>query len=173
MKKAYWSAVIYIIYASIVLVIINNERMHGSEFWAYFIGYMITIPLIIGSIVYLVYRYYYGNGDFIDEIMNAPEEKTEENTLFYEDLDLISFSLEYGPKMQVGKLKNKDGKTFHICRFINEQGKETRVYFFSQLGELTPTEIEQKKQELYVGKMINGKYYLHGKDSVAWENVAL
>ena len=101
------------------------------------------------------------------------EESLEHSSLFLRDWPLLDFALEFGPQMQVGQGTRSNGETYHLCRFIKEDGSITRVYFFSQLGELTPAKIQARKNELYVGQMSSGKYYLHDKNIKDWKTVDL
>lgn len=161
----------YTIYASIVLIAIAGER--GHHFWEPFIGWLITIPLILGCIVYLIWKYYYKDnsssnvGVIIDYTGTTP-------SLFIQSWSLLDFAKKYGPKMQVrGYTNNSTGESFKLCIFIDNSGKETSVKFLSQLGELTPTEISARKNNLKVGKMSNDKLYLYDKDINEWETVDL
>lgn len=172
MKKYLPYIIGYTIYASIVLMVIANER--GHRFWEPFIGWLVTIPLILGCIVYLIWKYYYkdrntnGGGVIID--VRSPEQPS----LFIQSWSLLDFAKKYGPKMQVrGYTNNSTGEPFKLCVFIDNSGKETSVRFLSQLGELTPTEISVRKNNLKVGKMSNNKLYLYDKDINEWETVDL
>lgn len=169
MKKYLPYIIGYTIYASIVLMVIANER--GHRFWEPFIGWLVTIPLILGCIVYLIWKYHYkdngpSNGGVIIDY--------EQPSLFIQSWSLLDFAKKYGPKMQVrGYTNNSTGEPFKLCVFIDNSGKETSVRFLSQLGELTPTEISVRKNNLKVGKMSNNKLYLYDKDINEWETVDL
>lgn len=101
-----------------------------------------------------------------------PISNTKESSLFIEDYPLLVFTEKFGSKMQIGEHKN-NGKIFHTCRFIKPNGETTDVRFFSQLGELTKDQIKNRKDKLFVGKMVNGKYYLHDENVKEWEEVIL
>ena len=96
----------------------------------------------------------------------------ESSGLFINDYPLVEFVKLFGSKMQIGT-HTKNGKAYRDCRFINSKGMITKVRFFSQLGELTKEEIKDRKDELYVGKMESGKYYLHDERVKPWETVDL
>lgn len=124
--------------------------------------------------VYIFSRMY--NGSTIKDPIPAKEtynEVPESIPLFIKDWTLLDFTLKFGPQMQVGQGTRSNGETYHLCRFIKDDGSITRVYFFSQLGELTLAEIKARKNELYIGQMSSGKYYLHDKNVTAWETVDL
>lgn len=169
MKKKYLSYIIgYAIYASIVLIGIADE--HGHYFWEPFLGWLITFPLILGSVTYFGYRYY--RRHYCDDGIEEVEDSTK--SLFIENWSLIDFAREYGPRMQVGKFTNKDtGKSYQACVFIQRDGTQTYVNFFSELGELTPDEISKRKNELKVGFTASNKLYLHDEDVNMWEDVKL
>ena len=158
----------YCIYASIVLINIADERHHYSQL---FILWLVTIPLIIGVIAYIVWQHH-------KNITDAGEEAITENTvkesLFVENWDLLDFAKEYGPKMQVGKFTNAEtGVPFTQCIFTQEDGTQTYVMFFSQLGILPPLEISKRKEELKVGRTKEGKFFLHDEHIKLWEDVEL
>lgn len=94
----------------------------------------------------------------------------KKSSLFVEDYTLLDFVREFGPKMQIGEHTYND-KVFHTCRFIKPNGDITDVRFFSQLGELTKEQIRNRKDELFVGKMKSGRYYLHDENMKEWEEV--
>lgn len=94
----------------------------------------------------------------------------ESSSLFINDYPLVEFVKLFGPKIQIGT-HTKNDKTYHDCRFINSKGMITKVSFFSQLGELTKEEIKNRKDELYVGQMKSGKYYIHDENVRPWEEV--
>ena len=172
MKKYLPYIIGYTIYASIVLMVIADER--GHRFWEPFIGWLVTIPLILGCIVYLIWKYYYNSNPNGDGVIIDNVGTTEQPSLFIQSWPLLDFAKKYGPKMQVrGYTNNSTGESFKLCIFIDNSGKETSVRFLSQLGELTPTEISVRKNNLKVGKMSNDKLYLYDKDINEWETVDL
>lgn len=175
MKKYIPYIVIYLIYASIVLISISDER--GSHYTQAFLGWIVTIPLLVGSILYIVISFQKSpkkeRGRVIPSIFSPQPSSKEETSVFIEDYSLLDFAKKFGPKMQIGTLKDAEGKTFKKIRFINNEGKETFASFFSQLGYLTSSEIVQRKYELKIGKMTNGKYYLHDSKVEPWQDVDL
>ncbi len=75
--------------------------------------------------------------------------------------------------MQVGNFVNSNtGEEFKSCMFIKENGSYDYVGFHSQLGELTPAEISERKKELKVGLTNSGKYVLYDHIN-DWEIVDL
>ena len=96
----------------------------------------------------------------------------ENNTSILQSWSLIEFAKNY-VKMQVGNFVNSNtGKEFKSCMFIKEDGTYDYVGFHSQLGELTPAEISERKKELKVGLTESGKYILYDHIN-DWENVDL
>lgn len=103
----------------------------------------------------------------------AEGESTEEtNTSILQSWSLLEFAKNY-VKMQVGNFVNSNtGEEFKSCMFIKEDGSYDYVGFHSQLGELTPAEISERKKELKVGLTQSGKYVLY--DHIDdWENIDL
>lgn len=84
--------------------------------------------------------------------------------------DLLSFSKEFG-EMKVGECTNHDtGEAFKSCVF--SKGKvRTFVSFSSKLGELTPEEIENMKDDLVIIKNDKGKYSLYKTKKNKWKKV--
>lgn len=158
----------YCIYASIVLINIAHENYHYSQL---FILWLITIPLIIGVIAYIVWRHHKNNTDDGEEVIT---EGTVKESLFVENWNLLDFAREYGPRMQVGGFTNAEtGASFTQCIFTQEDGTQTYVMFFSQLGVLSPLEISKRKEELKVGRTKEGKFFLHDEYIKLWEDVEL
>ena len=87
---------------------------------------------------------------------------------------LISFARAFG-KMQVAPFTNKEtGNKFHSCVFINPaDNTHTYVSFSSKLGELTPGQIAEQKDELQVVELESGNYKLCKRGSNAWADVDL
>lgn len=105
---------------------------------------------------------------------SAVEKKSAEetNTSILQSWSLLEFAKNY-VKMQVGNFVNSNtGEEFKSCIFFKEDGSYDYVGFHSQLGELTPAEISERKKKLKVGLTESGKYVLfdHIDD---WENVDL
>lgn len=64
--------------------------------------------------------------------------------------------------MKIGTFVNSNtGEDFKSCMFLKKDGTYDYVRFHSQLGELTPTEISERKKELKVGLTESGKYVLY------------
>ena len=86
---------------------------------------------------------------------------------------LISFAKSHG-KMKVAPFVNKEtGECFKSCAFLSSDGEITLVAFSSNLGELTPKQIAEQKDDLQVVQLESGSFKLcrAGKDS--WEDVDL
>jgi len=171
MKKYLPYIVGYAIYASFVLICLSYER-DDRDYWAMFIGWLIMAPLIVGSIGYYIKKHYFYTDDSSDIEETLPQE--ESNPLFLQDWSLIDFAKNFGPKIGIRTCTNNtSGEIFKVCIFCTPLGVETSVSFFSQLGELTPSEITERKEKLKVGRMNNGKYYLHDANIDMWEDVTL
>lgn len=110
------------------------------------------------------------NYKFDSTVLEEPAEET--NSSILQSWSLLEFAKNY-VKMQVGNFVNSNtGEEFKSCMFVKEDGSYDYVGFHSQLGELTPAEISERKKELKVGLTESGKYVLydHIED---WENVDL
>lgn len=112
------------------------------------------------------------NYRFYNETVTEEEYIGENNTSVIQSWSLLEFAKNY-IKMQVGNFVNSNtGEEFKSCMFIKEDGSYDYVGFHSQLGELTPAEISERKKELKVGLTLSGKYVLY--DHIDdWENVDL
>lgn len=88
---------------------------------------------------------------------------------------LVAFARSHG-KMQVGEFVNKEsGELFKSCIFTDPNDASSRCFvaFSSKLGELTPKEIADKKDELQVVELESGHYSLCMQGANSWENVDL
>ena len=87
--------------------------------------------------------------------------------------NLLEFAKAHG-KMQVGEFANKDtGEVFKSCIFTQpDDGTRTFVAFSTKLGELTPKQIVDMKNELQVVQLESGNYSLCKIDS-GWKDVDL
>ena len=88
---------------------------------------------------------------------------------------LISFAKSHG-RMKVAPFVNKEtGEAFKSCAFLSSDGEITLVAFSSNLGELTPKQIAEQKDDLQVVQLESGSFKLckagHGHDT--WEDVDL
>lgn len=85
------------------------------------------------------------------------------------DWSLLDFAREHG-KMKVAPFVNKEtGETFKSCAFINTDGEVTLVAFWSRLGELTPAEIVENKENLFVTQLPSGYYKLVFREIIRGE----
>lgn len=79
---------------------------------------------------------------------------------------LLEFARAHG-KMQVGLFTNKDtNENFHSCIFTDSYGVRTFCSFSSKLGELSPREIANRKNELYVVQLPSGHYSLYSEKQI-------
>lgn len=95
---------------------------------------------------------------------------------------LISFAKMHG-RMQIGNFPNKEtGEMFKSCVFIDptnpdNQTNKTFVAFSRNLGELTPQQIKEQKDELQVvectTKEGNPMYALCKAGANTWQDVDL
>ena len=96
---------------------------------------------------------------------------------------LLSFAKAKG-KMQVGTFhsvdENGNPRAFKSCVFINpdEPTDKTFVGFSSKLGELTPDQVVDRKNDLQVVELTDNEtlkkhYYLCNKGENAWQDVML
>lgn len=101
------------------------------------------------------------------------EELVEEtNSSILQSWSLLEFAKSY-VKMKIGTFVNSNtGENFKSCMFLKKDGTYDYVGFHSQLGELTPTEISERKKELKVGLTESGKYVLYNHID-DWEFVDL
>ena len=99
------------------------------------------------------------NYKFDSTVLEEPAEET--NSSILQSWPLLEFAKNY-VKMKVGNFVNSNtGEEFKSCMFIKEDGSYDYVGFHSQLGELTPAEISERKKELKVGLTESGKYVLY------------
>lgn len=86
---------------------------------------------------------------------------------------LKAFAKSHG-KMKVAEFTNsKDNKTFKSCAFVAPDGTVTLVGFSSNLGELTPSEIKNRVDDLQVVELESGSYKLCERGFDTWEEVDL
>ena len=99
---------------------------------------------------------------------------TAQNVGIKNSWSLLAFAKSHG-KMQVGVFANKEtGETFKSCVFTNpEDSSRCFVAFSSKMGELSPKEIAEQKDELQVVELESGNYSLCRQGANAWEDVNL
>ena len=86
---------------------------------------------------------------------------------------LISFAKTHG-RMKVAPFVNsKTRECFKSCAFINSEGEVTLVAFSSNLGELTPKQIAEQKDDLQVVQLESGSFKLCRAGHDTWEDVDL
>lgn len=87
---------------------------------------------------------------------------------------LLAFAKSHG-KMQVGEFVNKEsGEQFKSCIFTNPtDNSRCFVAFSSKLGELTPRQIAEMKDDLQVVQLESDHYSLCKQGANAWEDVNL
>ena len=119
---------------------------------------------------YKVYKYY-KKPSKRDEEQPLEDDETDQ-PLFIENWPLLDFARQYGKMRVVQFVNSTTGEPFKICIFT-KNGCETKVYFFSRLGVLSPAEISQRQRELLVGKTAKNKLYLHNGNVRKWQDVDL
>ena len=99
---------------------------------------------------------------------------TAQNVGIKNSWSLLSFAKSHG-KMQVGEFVNKEtGEAFKSCIFTNpEDNSRCFVAFSSKMGELTPREIMEQKDNLQVVELESGNFSLCKQGANAWEDVEL
>ena len=86
---------------------------------------------------------------------------------------LISFAKSHG-RMKVAPFVNKKtGEAFKSCAFLSPEGEITLVAFSSKLGELTPKQIAEQKDDLQVVQLESGSFKLCKTGHDTWEDVDL
>lgn len=86
---------------------------------------------------------------------------------------LLAFARMKG-KMQVGEFVNKEtGDTFKSCIFTDGDNNRSFVAFSSNLGELTPRQIAEQKDNLQVVQLESGNYSLCRQGENGWVDVVL
>lgn len=86
---------------------------------------------------------------------------------------LLAFARSHG-KMQVGHFTNSEtGDKFASCIFTDADDNRVFVGFSSKMGELTPKEIAQQKDDLQVVELESGNFSLCKKGANNWEDVDL
>ena len=86
---------------------------------------------------------------------------------------LISFAKSHG-RMKVAPFVNKEtGEAFKSCAFLSSDGEVTLVAFSSNLGELTPKQIAEQKDDLQVVQLESGSYKLCKTGHDTWKDVDL
>ena len=86
---------------------------------------------------------------------------------------LISFARTHG-RMKVAPFVNREtGEYFKSCAFLSSEGEITLVAFSSNLGELTPKQIAEQKDDLQVVQLESGSFKLCKAGHDTWEDVDL
>lgn len=86
---------------------------------------------------------------------------------------LLSFARAHG-KMKVAPFVNKEtGEAFKSCAFVDSNNAVTLVAFSSNLGELTPREIANRKDNLQVVELESGTFKLCKQGASSWDDVDL
>ena len=86
---------------------------------------------------------------------------------------LISFAKAHG-RMKVAPFVNKKtNESFKSCAFLSSEGEVTLVAFSSNLGELTPKQIAEQKDDLQVVQLESGSFKLCKAGHDTWEDVDL
>ena len=99
---------------------------------------------------------------------------TSQNVGIKNSWSLISFAKAHGRMKVTNQLINSQtGEQFRSCAFVAPDGAVTLVGFSSNLGELTPKQIAQQKDELQVVQLESGNYKLCKAGTDTWEDVDL
>ena len=173
LTKYKWYVIVYCIYASFILVE-TTYSVSSCEQVPYAILWLVTVPLIVFCIGYFIWNRYFRKGKPVSAANADNMSEPTEKNIFVRTWALLSFTKEFGPRMQRVECLNKEtNKTFYRCVFTNPDGNYTWVDFMSYLGEPSAKEISLRKEELKVGKMENGKYYLFDSNMKVWQDVDL
>lgn len=109
------------------------------------------------------------NNNTEETVTNKENIAEEEKIIFVEDWKLIDFARKFG-RPRIGSFTNTTtGEKFTACIFTDRNEVRTYASFYSELGELSPAEITQRKDSLYVGKLENGRFVLYSKDNKGWK----
>ena len=107
------------------------------------------------------------------ESASKPVKERKETIGIKNSWSLLAFAKKHG-KMQVGDFVNREtGEEFKACIFTKPDGTRTFVAFASKMGELTPKQIAEMKNELQVVQLESGNYSLCKNDNNDWEDVVL
>lgn len=99
---------------------------------------------------------------------------TANNVGIQNSWSLIDFARSHGKMKVTNDLTNsKTGERFKSCAFQAPDGKITLVGFSSNLGELTPAQIANQKDELQVVLLESGNYKLCKSGADSWQSVDL
>ena len=86
---------------------------------------------------------------------------------------LVDFAKSHGQMKVTNELVNSNtGETFKSCAFVDGNAI-TLVGFSSNLGELSPAQIKDQKDNLQVVKLESGSYKLCKRGSDSWDSVDL
>jgi hypothetical protein len=98
---------------------------------------------------------------YVDTLTSCDEQILNQLWIGYEHWPLIDFAKLHGKMKVTGELTNSiTGDKFKSCAFVNANGDILLVGFSSKLGELTPSEISARKDELMVIKLADKNYKL-------------
>lgn len=86
---------------------------------------------------------------------------------------LVDFAKSHGQMKVTNELVNSNtGETFKSCAFVDGNAI-TLVGFSSNLGELSPAQIKDQKDNLQVVELESGSYKLCKRGSDSWDSVDL
>lgn len=86
---------------------------------------------------------------------------------------LVDFAKSHGQMKVTNELVNSNtGETFKSCAFVDGNAI-TLVGFSSNLGELSPAQIKDQKDNLQVVELESGNYKLCKRGSDSWDSVDL
>lgn len=101
------------------------------------------------------YNYRFSNNE------GTEDEAKKDKAKIVQTWSLLDFAREHG-KMQVGRFTNNETQeTWKSCIFTDSEGNRIFVAFSTKIGELTPQEIVERKNQLKVVLLSNGNYILY------------
>jgi len=169
-EKYKWIVLGYILYISIVHLCLTEESHNDYRDGMVFYG--ITIPLIT-YFIYALLRYRKENGSWplVKSILKQENVKKPHDNL-HERKDIIKPNISggaypflrfvelYGPQIEIAtRIDNKTKKNFKTCDISDTKGNTISIRFDYSIGELTPEQIQSRKDTLWVVKT-NGIFYL-------------
>lgn len=87
---------------------------------------------------------------------------------------LVEFARANGQMKVTGTMTNSNtGEEFKSCAFVSPSGAVTLVGFSSNLGELSPSQIAENKDNLQVIQLESGNFKLCKRGTDSWESVDL
>lgn len=190
-KKYKWLILTFILYLSIVHILISTSHLSSRKIFPTELFYDVVVPIVI-YMLYSLWRYYKNHKDgetndiFDEGTTNNFSEQHVTTTAtstsdvykpcaFAEAWTFMSFVKIFGPKIGIAShMNNRTNVIFHTCEVSDSNGRTVSVRFDSSLGELTSKQLKERKMELWVGKRKdNNRYYLYDKNYKEWLDIDL